>query len=187
MNFTGKLQNISRDWQSGQYHITFTVNELSAINEVNAIQSCEKLSISAKKYREKRSLDANAYAWVLMTKIANHPEIRSSKEEIYEEMLQKYGYLYQDEEGYITMTIKADIDIRKIQGHWKFYKTNGKFASYLMVKGSSEYNTAEMAHFIDMVVQEAKELDIETATPDELERMKASWKGAEHEKHNSKQ
>ena len=63
----------------------------------------------------------------------------------------------------------------KIEGHWKFYKSNGKFDSYLMIKGSSEYNTAEMSHFIDMVVQEAKELGIETLTPDELERMKQAW------------
>lgn len=175
MEFTGKLQNVSRDWQSGQFQITFSVNEPSAIKEVDNIKDIEKLSIKVVKYRQKRSLDANAYCWAIMTKIANHPEVKSSKEEIYEEMLQKYGFLYKDDEGYITMTVRADVDIRKVQGHWKFYKSNGKFASYLMIKGSSEYNTAEMAHFIDMVVQEAKELDIETATPDELARMKAAW------------
>lgn len=179
MEFTGKLQNVSKDWQSGQFQITFTVNEPSVIKMVDSIKDLDKLSIKAVKYKKKRSLDANKYAWVLFTKIAE--VVQSSKDEIYEEMLQKYGYLYQDDEGYITMTVKADIDIRKIQGHWKYYKSNGKFASYLMIKGSSEYNTAEMAHFIDMVVQEAKELDIETATPDELARMKAAWKGAGYE------
>lgn len=44
-----------------------------------------------------------------------------------------------------------------------------------MIKGSSEYDTAEMAHFIDSIVEEAKELGIETSTPDELERMKQEW------------
>ena len=186
MEFTGQLLNVSKDWQSGQFQVTFTVNEPSAIKEVDSIKDVEKLSIKAVKYRQKRSLDANAYCWAIMTKIANHPEVKSSKEEIYEEMLQKYGCLYQDDEGYITMTVKAEVDIRKVQGHWKFYKSNGKFASYLMIKGSSEYNTAEMAHFIDMVVQEAKELDIETATSDELARLKAAW-GNANEKHNTEQ
>ena len=51
MEFTGKLQNVSRDWQTGQWNITFTMNEASAINEVNNIQSCEKLSIKAVKHR----------------------------------------------------------------------------------------------------------------------------------------
>lgn len=173
MNFTGKIQNIAKDWNTGQFHITFSVNEPSAINQVDSIRECEKLSIEAKKYREKRSLDANAYAWVLFTKIAE--VVQSSKDEIYEEMLQKYGYIYQDDEGYITVTVKAEVDMSKIQGHWKYYKSNGKFSSYLMIKGSSEYDTAEMAKFIDAVVEEAKELGIETATPEEIERMKSLW------------
>jgi hypothetical protein len=44
-----------------------------------------------------------------------------------------------------------------------------------MIKGTSLYNTSEMARFIDMVVQEAKEEGIETLPPAELERMKAAW------------
>ena len=173
MEFTGCVQNVSKDWNTGQFQITFTVNELSAINEINSIKDCEKLNIKAVKYRKKRSLDANAYLWVLCTKIAE--VVQSSKDEIYEEMLQKYGCLYQDENGdYVVATVKASVDMAKM-GHWKFYKTDGKFSAYLMIKGTSEYDTAEMAHFIDRVVEEAKELDIETMTPDELERMKAAW------------
>lgn len=174
MECTGKLHSVSRDWVSKKIIVSFELNE-EPTDAINAIQSCEKLSISAKKYRVKRSLDANAYCWAIITKIANHPDIKSSKEEIYEEMLQKYGFLYQDEEGYIPVTVKAGVDMSKIEGHWKFYKSNGKFDSYLMIKGSSEYDTAEMAHFIDCIVGEAKELGIETLTPMELERMKAEW------------
>ena len=175
MEWTGKLVNVSKDWQTGQIHITFTLNEQSILSMVDNIKDCERLSITAKKFRQKRSLDANAYCWALITEIANHPDIKSSKEEVYEEMLQKYGYLYKDDEGYITMTIKADADVSKVPGHWAFFKSNGKFTSYLMIKGSSEYDSSEMAHFIDMVCQEAKGLGIETATPDELARMKGMW------------
>jgi len=175
MECTGKLHSVNRDWKSGKIIIGFELNE-EPTEDINFIGLCEKLSITIKKFKQKRSLDANAYCWAIITKIANHPDIKSSKEEVYEEMLQKYGYLYQDEEGYIPVTVKAGVDMSKIEGHWKFYKSNGKFDSYLMIKGSSEYDTAEMAHFIDMVVQEAKELGIETLTPDELERIKATWK-----------
>jgi len=178
MEFTGCIKDVTKDWQTNKFQITFTMNEASAINQIESIRTCEKLNIKATKYRKKRSLDANAYLWVLCTKIAEAisvPEAVVSKDEIYEEMLQKYGYLYQDEEGYIPVTVKAGVDMSKITGHWKFYKSNGKFDSYLMIKGSSEYDSAEMAHFIDAVVQEAKELDIETLPPAELERMKAAW------------
>lgn len=173
MEWTGKVLSVGTDWLTGQHNITLSINEPSALNEINNIKDLDKLSIRAVKYRAKRSLDANAYAWVLFTKIAE--VVHSSKDEIYEEMLQKYGYVYQDDDGYITVTVKAEVDMSKIQGPWKFYKSNGKFSSYLMIKGSSEYDTAEMAKFIDAVVLEAKELGIETATPDEIERMKVTW------------
>ena len=172
MECTGKLHSVSRNWKTDKIMIAFELNE-EPTEEINNIALCEKLSITAKKYRQKRSLDANAYCWVLITKIAEM--MNSSKEEIYEDMVQKYGYIYQDDDGYITVTVKADVDMNKITGHWKFLKGNGKFNSYLMIKGSSEYNSAEMAKFIDRIVEEAKELGIETMTPAELERMKAAW------------
>ena len=42
-----------------------------------------------KPYHKKRSLNANAYAWMLIGKIAD--VVRNSKEEVYIEMLKKYG------------------------------------------------------------------------------------------------
>jgi hypothetical protein len=48
-----------------------------------------------------------------------------------------------------------------------------------MIKGSSEYDTAEMARFIDRIVEEAKELDIETLPEAEVERLKALWSSNE--------
>ena len=172
MECSGKLHSVNRDWNTGKIIISFELNEepKEAINELTL---CEKLSIIVKKFRQKRSLDANAYCWVLCTKIAE--VVDSSKDEVYEEMLQKYGFLYQDEDGYIPITVKTGVDMSKIEGHWKFYKSNGKFDSYLMIKGSSKYDSAEMAKFIDRIIEEAKELGVETMTPAELERMKIEW------------
>ena len=62
-----------------------------------------------------------------------------------------------------------------IGGHWMHKRDNGKFVSYLMIKGSSQYNTEEMAHFIDGVVSECKELGIDTITPTEIKQMKERW------------
>ena len=178
MECTGKIQNIAQNWETCKFLITLEVNEKSIADEIRLLSTFDKLQISASKWKNKRSLEANAYAWVLFTKIADvisTPEAVISKDEVYEEMLQKYGCLYKDEQGYITITLKASIDIANVKGHWKFYKSNGRFSSYLMIKGSSEYDTAEMARFIDGVVYEAKQLGIETLTPRELESMKAAW------------
>lgn len=173
MKFTGQIQGITKDFKTEKFIVSFTMNESLPVDEVNSLMN-EKLSVEVKKWKKKRSLDANGYLWVLCTEIARL--IGSSKDEVYEEMLQKYGFLDKDEDGsFITVTLKSNIDISRVEGHWKFYKSNEKFNAYLMIKGTSEYDTSEMAHFLDMVVQEAKELGIQTETPDEIARLKALW------------
>ena len=99
--------------------------------------------------------------------------MRLSKDAVYLDMLKHYG---QSEIVSILSTIK-------INGYFKYYDDightmlNGKeFTHYRIYKGTSEYNTREMSIFIDGVVHEAQNLDIETKTPAEIERIKNLWK-----------
>lgn len=124
-----------------------------------------------KKFREKRSLSQNAYAWTLITKIAQSVNPPMNKEEVYIEMLKRYG-----QGGIISVQKdKADDVIRAFD----YYipkgegQINGKEFLHLMVYvGSSQYDTKEMATFISGIVEEAKDLGIETLTPDEIERLR---------------
>ena len=123
-----------------------------------------------KEYKEKRSLNANAYAWKLITEIGN--VLRKSKEEVYLQMLKDYG---QQEMVSVISSINPE-------GFFKYYEkagtsvlNNKEFTHYKLFKGTSEYDTKEMSIFIDGVVQEAKQLDIETKTPNELEELKRMW------------
>lgn len=123
-----------------------------------------------KEYHKKRSLNANAYAWALIGKIAD--VLRNSKDEIYLEMLKKYG---QSE----VVSVLSDINVT---GYFKYFeeiatvKLQGKnFTHYKVFKGTSEYNTAEMAVFIDGVISEADELGIDTLPPNEVEKIKSLW------------
>jgi hypothetical protein len=124
-----------------------------------------------KEHKEKRSLNANAYAWKLITEIGN--ATRLSKEEVYLDMLKHYG---QSE----IVSVLSNIDV---SGYFKYYeaigtaKLQGKdFTHYKIYKGSSEYNTYEMSVLIDGIVHEAEQLDIQTLTPAELSRLKEMWK-----------
>lgn len=174
MQFTGKVAGLVQDYATGTFTISFTVNEHTAVTSgFDSIKSLDKLDVRVVKHREKRSLDANAYAWVLMSRIAD--SLGTSKEEVYEEMLRRYGVLYEDDQGYITITVSNKVDMSKVEGHWQRIRENGKFKAYAMIKGSSQYDTKEMSHFIDGIVSEAKELGIETLTPMELEQMKVRW------------
>lgn len=95
-----------------------------------------------------------------------------SKEEVYFQMLCSYGQSQ-------MISVDSSIDM---SGYLKYYKVvgtsmlNGKnFTHYKVYKGTSEYDTKEMSIFIDGVVQEAKQLDIETMTPNEIEHLKRMW------------
>lgn len=175
MECKGSVISISRDLETNGIVASLLLQDVS-VQQMQDLRAFEELSVSLKKYRKKRSLDANAYCWVLCSRIAE--KIGSSKDEVYEQMLQDYGYFCKDERGPVISTISAGRDASYVLGgHWKLYKTNGKFSSYLKIKGSSEYDSAEMSSFIDRIIYEAKELGISTATPDEIARMKALWKG----------
>ena len=123
-----------------------------------------------KEHRQKRSLNANAYAWTLIGKIAD--DMRKSKEEVYLQMLKDYG---QSE----MISVLSHIDLT---GYFKYFEPvattmlQGKeFTHYKIYKGSSEYDTREMSILIDGIVQEAKNLKIETLPPHEVERLKEMW------------
>ena len=71
MEFTGQIKGISNDFVNGEVLITFSVNEKNIVSpEYEKLKNCKKLRIKAVQYREKRSLDANAYLWVLLQKLA---------------------------------------------------------------------------------------------------------------------
>lgn len=124
-----------------------------------------------KEHKEKRSLNANSYLWVLVGKIADL--MRTTKEEVYVQELKRYG---QSD----LVSVKSEIDVK---GYFKYYeeagtsKLNGKdFTHYRVFKGSSEYDSREMAVLIDGVVQDAEELGIETLPPHEIQKLKELWK-----------
>ena len=90
-------------------------------------------------------------------------------------MIQKYAPFDKDDEGFITVTMLSRIPIEVLGGHWRMIRHEGHFKSYMKLMGSSEMDTKQMAYFLDNIVDEAKELGIETTTPAEIERMKQQW------------
>jgi hypothetical protein len=128
------------------------------------------VNIEVKQYRQKRSINANNYAWELITKIAD--KMLLSKEDVYLRMLKEYG---QSE----MISVLSHIDISPYLKYFEQAGTstlNGKeFTHYKVYKGSSEFDTREMSIFIDGIVQEAKNLDIETMTPNQIAEMESEW------------
>lgn len=142
----------------------------------------KKYVAEIKEFREKRSLDANAYFWKMLDSMAealNHNNEQDvTKEEIYLEYVRRCGpfkdfKLTEDE----AKTFR--VAWSRLGTGWPTeqvdYSPDGENVIIRAYYGSSQYNKKQMSRLIDMAVQDAKALGIETMTPAELERLKEEW------------
>jgi hypothetical protein len=147
--------------------------EVSELKEI--ISKGHELAVEIKQYRERRSLDANAYCWVLCQKLAE--KIGGTKEDIYKEAIRRAGQF-----DFVAVADKAaDQFIKAWQGKglgWYAEASESKIEGckkIMVYYGSSVYDSREMAHLIDYIVSECRAQGIETLPPDELARMKNEW------------
>ena len=130
-------------------------------------------------WREKRSLSANAYAWVLLGKLA--AAIGGKPEDIYRQLIPDVG----DNCTVVTITPQA---LDKLKQSWAH---NGKgwitevigasgtpgMIDVALYYGSSVYDTAQMARLIDLIIDECREAGVEYLPPDKLAAMLEDWHG----------
>lgn len=180
IEFTGKLISVAKDWITGQFHLTFSMNEQSKAEFIDSIKDLDKLSIKAVKYREKRSLDANAYYWQLLSKVAE--KLSLTKPHAHNLMLRKYGQIFIIDGKAVYLVLPDTEEAEKTAEEAETYhikptsqvkegKDGRMYRTYFMLRGSSEYDTKEMSVLIEGLVSDAKELGIETMTSEEIERM----------------
>lgn len=128
-----------------------------------------------KEVKRRRSLDSNAYAWVLLGKLQD--KLHIAKEDIYKSLIKEIG-------SYEVIPVKNEAVERFRQAWsknglgWITETTKSKlegFTNVIAYYGSSSYNTSEMSRLIELIVQECKQQDIETMTPNELNSLLESW------------
>ena len=126
--------------------------------------------LEIKEHRQKRSLDANAYAWVLINKVAD--ALRLTPKEVYRQAIQDIAG---NNEIVPIKTEAADKfkEVWESQGlGWPCIDIGkSKIDGYRNMKayyGSSTYDTRQMSLLIDHLIQDCKALDIETLPPDKL-------------------
>lgn len=174
MGLLGKIIDITQNLLNKKVRITLEVDQRTAdiLEQIYKLKDEEKLDIEIKKYREKRSLDANAYCWVLLQKMAEI--LKKDKDEVYEDMICKYGVF--------THYIVKPSAVERTKEVWRAVRelgkvtVNGKTGIQLQCYfGSSTYDTKEMSVLIDGIVGECKEMGIQTLTPSEIEDLKRKW------------
>lgn len=186
MKFTGRLKEPVIDYLTGRLTILFDPCEDFRAG-YEELKGYDKLSLEIKPYKKKRSLDANAYYWVLLTKLSKALQI--SNTEAHNMMLCKYGQpvIIDGQLARMPLPDTEDAD-KKIRNSMEYHlkptsdvragKDGVTYRTYLMLRGSSEYNTEEMAMLIGGLISDCKEAGIsesEIATPDEKRLLKERY------------
>lgn len=129
-----------------------------------------------KTAKQTRSLNANAYAWVLMDKIAER--LRMSKVDVYRRTIKEIGGVSE----VVCVQNKALKSLKNIWESrgigWQTEELDSKIngcTNLILYYGSSSYDTKQMSALINKLVEDAKVIGIETLTPEQLEQMKGEW------------
>ena len=141
----------------------------------------KELNVDFKIYREKRSLNANSYAWYLITQLAEYMDIPSI--ELYRRYIRDVGvYRDTDIDEKAENTIKTVWE--KMGLGWFTERVDlaekDGFVKVRLYYGSSVYNTKQMSRLIDNIVQDCQAVGIETMTPEEIAKMTSLWVGSDN-------
>lgn len=170
MKFAGKVAGITRDFLTKKLLITFETSE-DVTGQYDDIQG-KILTIEAKKYRKRRSLDANAMLWACLGDIA--AALNTDKWDVYLRMLRRYGKF-----TYIIVKPEA---VESMKAQWREcevigdIKVNGQNAVQMLCYfGSSTYNTQEFSVLLEGVISEMKEMMLPAPTSGDMRRSLQLW------------
>jgi hypothetical protein len=173
MRVTGRITGATIDYKTGKPIISFEVNEKNDFKlMVDEMKGLEKLSIEVKPFRQRRSLDANAYCWVLIDKLAE--KLNIPKVTVYRQYIQNIGGNSE------IICVKNEAVKRVCEGWqrngigWQTDTFDSKIDGYtnvILYFGSSVYSSSQMARFLDLIIEDCKDHGIPTETPDEIAKM----------------
>lgn len=131
---------------------------------------------SIKRIKKKRSLGANAFAWQLIDKIS--AVTRIPKEEVYRQALREIGGVSE------VIEIKGEPAFKQIKKCWESkglgwqcirdYSEKPGYITAILIYGSSVFDSSQMSAFISALLEDARNLGIETLSDRELSLLEDS-------------
>lgn len=177
MQTTGIITNLDIDYETRKPKISVLL-DINDTVVVEQLKNENKLNIEMKKWYKKRSLDANAYCWVICDLIAKElsKDGITTKEEVYKDAILQIGsfvpFIVEEKnfENFKRIWGKQGLGflVQEVSRKDKCIKVNCYY-------GSSTYDTKEMSLLIELLVQECKQLDIETKSKAEIDSLLKAW------------
>ena len=147
------------------------------------------VDVTIKPRRRRRSRDANAYAWVLMDKIADALSLVHQRpynaEDVYREAIREIP-------GVSDVVPIRDDAVARFRAGWEHKGIGWQsallgpaadgYTNVVVYYGSSIFDTRQMGALLDYLVAEAQELSVPTDTPAQIEKYMYYWAQAEAER-----
>lgn len=175
MKFTTKCVNLIK---TIGYQLVIPVG---GDNELSKISPDIEYEITIQKKKNKRSLNASAYCWVLCQKIAEELSKTgyTSKEDVYRKAIKDCSHF-----SYVPVredAIERYIQIWQGHGLGWLAEDAGEcqslkgYHNIMCYHGSSVYTTAEMQRLIDCLVDECNQLGIKLDDSDYIQSLVKGW------------
>lgn len=169
----GKLNSLARS-RDGNWLITISTPE--DFSDTYDELANGDITFEIKRLRKRRSLDANAYAWVLIDQIAEKTGVK--KAEVYRNAIREIG-------GVSTVVCVQDKAVERLRENWHRNglgwqtetmqsKVDG-CTCVILYYGSSAYDSKQMAQLIDSLIQDAEDLGIATLTEAQIGGLVDKW------------
>lgn len=176
--FSGCLSNIAVSYATGKPVLSVEVNEdkSTLFQMFDELKTAERLTIKIGRYKKKRSLDANAYAWVLISRLAE--KLNIPKTDIYRRLIKEIGG-NSDTVCVQEKAVQSLCDGWERNGiGWQTDTMPSKIegcTNVVLYYGSSTYDTAQMSRLINNIVEECRLQGIETKSKEELDSLLGQW------------
>jgi len=177
MELTGQIKDLNRDYKTNKPILQLVLNERDCLLNLEKLKDI-KLSIQVKKWTKKRSLNANHYFWKLLSEYSEEKNVDTIEE--YKERVKRLGIFRQ----FKIMTDQVDtfkkvwsdkgiawfceISDTTYIGEFEFKIINAYY-------GSSSYSAKQMSRLINDLVEDCKEVGIETKSEAEIKSLLESW------------
>ena len=186
MECIGRFKGLGIDLMSRHQKLEIEIDS-DIREEYDKLKDKERLRIRIVQYRKKRSLDANAYYWTLLTKFAD--VIGLSNPEAHNMMLRGYGQseIFDGKAVYVTIPDTEEAE-KKVNNATDYHlaptsqvrmgNDDVMYRTYRLLRGSRTYDTKEMSRLIDGLITCCKEAGIpetEIASPNEKEILKERY------------
>ena len=186
----GRLINYrSRTYPKREQLLTLEILDTNFAQTFDTMKG-ELVEVTVKYARRRRSKDANAYAWVLMDKLADALSVKYQRPlravDVYREAIREIPGV----SDIVPIRNDAVARFRAAWAHkglgWQSeilgpHSTPG-YSDVVVYYGSSCFDTRQMGALLDYLIAEAQELAVPTDTPEQIEKYKYYWAQAEAER-----